>query len=306
MNGWARMPTWRTAGVWRTLLAWRGVAVWRSVVACALHLPLAVAYSIVVLVLFVASIALMPLFLLGAPLLALTLRLMRSLATAERTRCQVLMATAVEAPTRSPKGLWRGLREDLRAARTWREMAYFRVALPVLGLVGYALSFSLPGLAVAGVVAPFLTAPRQPVLPVLPYVGWWWLLLGLVLLAFAGQVVRLCGHGWALVVRGLLARGVEDNLVERIETLTESRDALAAAAEAERARIERDLHDGAQQRLVALAINLGLARTKLDSDQDAVGHYVEQAHEEAKAALDLLPADTDHRRVLAVLRYLRS
>ncbi|CAO5244518.1 hypothetical protein FAGKG844_350067 [Frankia sp. AgKG'84/4] len=48
-------------------------------------------------------------------------------------------------------------------------------------------------------------------------------------------------------------------MARRVEDLTESRAGLVDAADAERRRIERDLHDGAQQRLVSLAVNLGLA-----------------------------------------------
>jgi signal transduction histidine kinase len=54
---------------------------------------------------------------------------------------------------------------------------------------------------------------------------------------------------------------------------------------AERRRIERDLHDGAQQRLTALAIDLGRARAKLDTDPAGARDLVEHAHEEAKEAL---------------------
>jgi signal transduction histidine kinase len=57
------------------------------------------------------------------------------------------------------------------------------------------------------------------------------------------------------------------------------------AAEAERRRIERDLHDGAQQRLVALAMELGRAKAKFADDVDAAAALVDQAHTEAKAAL---------------------
>ena len=57
------------------------------------------------------------------------------------------------------------------------------------------------------------------------------------------------------------------------------------AAEAERRRIERDLHDGAQQRLVALAMELGRAKAKFADDPDAARVLVDQAHAQAKEAL---------------------
>jgi signal transduction histidine kinase len=56
------------------------------------------------------------------------------------------------------------------------------------------------------------------------------------------------------------------------------------AADAERRRLERDLHDGTQQRLVSLAINLGMARAQAETAQDAK-QAIAEAHEEAKAAL---------------------
>jgi signal transduction histidine kinase len=74
-------------------------------------------------------------------------------------------------------------------------------------------------------------------------------------------------------------------LEERVEALTESRARGMDAAALERRRIERDLHDGAQQRLVALALGLGMARGKLEGDPAAARELVAEAHEEAKRAL---------------------
>ena len=71
----------------------------------------------------------------------------------------------------------------------------------------------------------------------------------------------------------------------RVTELEISREKVVDAAEAERRRIERDLHDGAQQRLVALAMELGRAKAKFADDVDAAKDLVDQAHAEAKAAL---------------------
>jgi signal transduction histidine kinase len=67
--------------------------------------------------------------------------------------------------------------------------------------------------------------------------------------------------------------------------LTASRSRAVQAALAERRRIERDLHDGAQQRLVSLAMELGMAKEKLAEDPEAARKLVEEAHGEAKLAL---------------------
>jgi signal transduction histidine kinase len=71
-----------------------------------------------------------------------------------------------------------------------------------------------------------------------------------------------------------------------VTELEESRDASVSASAAELRRIERDLHDGAQQRLVSLAMNLGMAKERLDAvDDPRARELVGQAHEEAKQAI---------------------
>jgi signal transduction histidine kinase len=88
------------------------------------------------------------------------------------------------------------------------------------------------------------------------------------------------------MARSLLGPSAETVHAAQVASLRSSRTAAVDSAEAERRRIERDLHDGAQQRLVALAANLGSAREKLDHDQIDEGRtMVAVAHEEAKSAL---------------------
>ena len=70
-----------------------------------------------------------------------------------------------------------------------------------------------------------------------------------------------------------------------MESLARSRAGLVAAADAERRRIERDLHDGAQQRLVSLAMNLGMARERFESEPEPVRQAIAAAHDEAVLAL---------------------
>ena len=85
--------------------------------------------------------------------------------------------------------------------------------------------------------------------------------------------------------RALLGPSRRARLAERVEELTESRSRMLAATLAERRRIERDLHDGAQQRLVSLAMGLGIAREKMASDPVVARKLVEEAHGEAKRVL---------------------
>jgi signal transduction histidine kinase len=107
----------------------------------------------------------------------------------------------------------------------------------------------------------------------------------------------------------LLGPGRAEVLTQRVEALARSRTDLMAAADAERRRIERDLHDGAQQRLVSLALQLGLAREKLTDLPDEARQVIADAHDEATQALTELrelvrglhPAVLDNRGLDAAL-----
>jgi signal transduction histidine kinase len=74
-------------------------------------------------------------------------------------------------------------------------------------------------------------------------------------------------------------------LRERVDTLRGAQQRIIDAADAERRRIERDLHDGAQQRLVAVAVTLGLAEAQLASDPSQAARLIAQAREEAQLAV---------------------
>jgi signal transduction histidine kinase len=83
----------------------------------------------------------------------------------------------------------------------------------------------------------------------------------------------------------LLGPGPRESLAQRVESLARSRADMVAAADAERRRIERDLHDGAQQRLVSLAMNLGMARERFEAEPEPVRQALAAAHDEAVLAL---------------------
>ncbi|MEV8623926.1 histidine kinase [Streptomyces sp. NPDC051079] len=86
----------------------------------------------------------------------------------------------------------------------------------------------------------------------------------------------------------LLGPDASEDLAQRVADLTESRAGAVDAADAERRRIERDLHDGAQQRLVALALNLGIAKATLKDLPPEARAVIEAAHQEAKDAIEEL------------------
>ena len=89
-------------------------------------------------------------------------------------------------------------------------------------------------------------------------------------------------HG--AVARTLLSASPDPVMTARVAALQDSRARIIAAADAERRRLERDLHDGAQQRLVALSMQLGLAKRRLAKGED-VGDLVATADAELRAAI---------------------
>ncbi|MEV0827629.1 sensor histidine kinase [Nonomuraea rubra] len=171
---------------------------------------------------------------------------------------------------------------------TWRQIGYHLLS-PVVGVAGAALVAFAWGGAVVGLLA-FLPPKLQK--PPLEFVidlrdnrvMGTYMLVGLALLVLAPLLARGMAALDLSVARTLLGPS-RTELGQRIETLTESRAGVIDAADAERRRIERDLHDGAQQRLVSLAMNLGLARATLTDLPEPAREAIEQAHEEAKQAL---------------------
>ncbi len=111
---------------------------------------------------------------------------------------------------------------------------------------------------------------------------------GLVLLVVAHIVSGFLTEARVALARALLTPSESDRLRARVSTLQDSRARVVDAADAERRRIERDLHDGAQQHLVAIAMNLGRAKTKMDSDPEGAKELVTEAHDAAKESITAL------------------
>jgi signal transduction histidine kinase len=114
----------------------------------------------------------------------------------------------------------------------------------------------------------------------------WIVLLCAILVYLSPWIVSAAVRMDTRVAADLLGPSRAEKLAQRVAKLTESRAGAVDAADVERRRIERDLHDGAQQRLVSLAMNLGLARATLaDELSEPARQALREAHEEAKEAL---------------------
>lgn len=172
-----------------------------------------------------------------------------------------------------------------RWGAVWRQLCYHVLAGPAIGLGSLlALAMAPAGLAAWGSGAALAAAP-----PV-GSVKWGWNvtalgLAGMVALLAAPWLIGVAARLDIRAATALLGPSRATALAHRVEALTESRAGVVDAADAERRRIERDLHDGAQQRLVSLAMNLGIARESLTGLPDDARRVIEDAHQEAKAAL---------------------
>ncbi|HEY8987116.1 MAG TPA: sensor domain-containing protein [Streptomyces sp.] len=191
----------------------------------------------------------------GLPLIAVGLMGSRAMGRFERARARVLLGVRVEEPSKVPWRRGRGFLPVLWTALKdpvgWRTVLY-----DVIRLLWGILTFTVV------LVSLFVAWPA------LPYVA----------------------RGFANVdramVRALLSPS--DELERRIAELESDRGVVVDTAAADLRRIERDLHDGAQARLVNLAMGLGLAKEKLLEDPDTAAEMVAEAHGEVKLALQEL------------------
>src|SRR5271157_4214628 len=222
----------------------------------------------------------------GLPLLGLILRFADWFAVAERARIGLMLGARIPVwPAGSRAGYrwyvvprWRTLTQ--RA--TWGEIGYALLRLPV-SAVALTLSVSAWSAALVLLTLPLYNkylpsggaAFGDTVLKGTPTMTAS-VVVGLIVLLIAPQVTRGFGLMDAKLSRWLL--GPPSDLAAQVTELEISRERVVGAAEAERRRIERDLHDGAQQRLVALAMELGRAKAKFADDPDAARVLVDQAH----------------------------
>jgi signal transduction histidine kinase len=195
----------------------------------------------------------------------------------ERWRLRLVDLDPAPDPHRRPDrpGLRAWLFTRLREQATWRELGYVVVCALALWWIDAGMLAVTVGMPIGLLLAPVFTSDPAAMV-ILP-------LAGLLLLPVAAYPLTAWASARAALTRAILApRDAE--LDERLVEVTASRARLVDAFELERRRIERDLHDGAQQRLVALSMSLGLARLDLPPDSPAA-RQVSAAHEQAKQAL---------------------
>jgi len=184
----------------------------------------------------------------------------------------------------------------VRSPATWRQVGYHALAAPALAAAALvAVGAWLSGVFFTLVYAYAWALPQgnffragqgdSPLAHVLRIPWDVYLTAGGILLLLAAPWLTAAVAALdARAAGALLGPSRAEELEHRVEHLTQTRTGVVDAADAERRRLERDLHDGTQQRLVSLAIRLGMARAE-PGDEAQARQVIAEAHEEAKAAL---------------------
>jgi signal transduction histidine kinase len=225
----------------------------------------------------------------GVPILIALIEANRGFATLERRRAGWLLHAPIPSMylPQHRRGMLGFLHTKVGDTAVWKDFLWLGLLLPVLGLAAFvvtvsfwatslgmiflpAWSWSIPG----GVEYGLLTVDTiHEAFAVVP--------LGLVLLALTVPLTRAMAYGLGSLARALLAPSERRRVAELERTRAGAVDAQASELQ----RIERDLHDGAQARLVALAMDLGMAQEKMVTDPEGAQALITGAHSEAKKAI---------------------
>ncbi|TDD89126.1 sensor histidine kinase [Actinomadura darangshiensis] len=289
-------------GSWHPLAMLKSSLTWRS----ALYLGVSMAFGLgwfVVLVVGLALSAGLLIIWVGLPLLVLLMIAWRFGAMLERQLVRAAFGVRVPNPYRTPpqgRNPFARLKGMAGDPATWKDLGYLAVFFPVT-LVEFVVSVTAWGAAGSLVFLPAVVAVNGGAEVNAGYVSYWAgnpvealpiSLIGLVFAVIAMYVTRAMaiGHSaWAALMLGPSPAQTENAaLRKRTEHLQASRARGVDAAEFERRRIERDLHDGAQQRLLAVAMDIGRARAKLNDDPEGARALIEQAHSGTKEAISEL------------------
>ncbi|MFJ8749677.1 sensor histidine kinase [Streptomyces sp. NPDC102441] len=274
---------------------------WRELAYLFLSLPISVVLFSFAITMVSMGLGLLITFL-GIPVLAAGLVMCRGFGVVERGRARGLLRLdiAEPAPARGKGGLMSWVGAVLKSGVSWRHLLYALLHMPwavfafsvavAFWAYGWA-AFTYPlwrwvfpayagidGIQLYGdqthqfyLDSPFELAVTSA--------------FGLALVLVTPWIIRGLASVDRAMVLGLLS---PSRLATRVSELESDRGVVVDTAAADLRRIERDLHDGAQARLVALAMDLGLAKEKLDHDPEAAARMVDEAHGEVKVALQEL------------------
>jgi len=248
---------------------------WRSVFSLVVSLVTGAVFFVVLILALLVSGALSWIVGLGMLVLSFTLRLAARMAGLDRRRVRRFAGVPVDpAPLPEPAA-------DLsfrQRQKAWAQSPAVRrlVLYQLLRLPVTAASLTALGFTVAGVFAVFNRGETS------------YIRFALTLVCFFGWplVARLGAAVDVSLVRWLLGTSRSGQLSAEVQRLGEARTLAVESAETERRRIERDLHDGLQPKLVSLALEIGLAKARFERDPEAARSLIHRAHDEAKTAIE--------------------
>ena len=231
--------------------------------------------------------------LIGIPVLIFTVYAWRRLASVERRVIGSLTGIEIPNPYRpEPPGAswWDKLKARLADPATWKDLVFLLLQLP-LGIVSFVVAACVLGCSFAILLAPawywsvpdgidaglFQIDTLVEAIAMVPF--------GAVLVFLAIPALGALGRLYGELASLLLGSNADPQLTAEVSDLRDARSRIIAAADAERRRIERDLHDGAQQRLVALALTLRMAEKRAEEGDPEARTLMRQASEEAGLAL---------------------
>jgi signal transduction histidine kinase len=266
----------------RVVGGWTAAGTWRATANLGISLVLGGLFAYAIALALLLTLATAWILGLGTMVRAGALWFAVQLARVDRRRIEWLSGVRIEPPAlpraEAGAGLVARQRAWTRSPWLWRLVWYQPLRLLMVG----ALAFGAVVWWWAAIICFVLAA--QPPRPVY-LIGW---PLGPVSLTPTETAVLVLTGMAALadaaLGRWLLGPSRASQLSTEVARLSQARSLAVASAEAERRRIERDLHDGLQPQLVNLALDLGLARNRLRSDPGAAQSIIDRAHEEAKRA----------------------
>ncbi len=282
---------------WFGPLAERGpwIAVWYLAVgvlwALVMFVAMAVAMSIAFGLVFVVV---------GLLLVVPTFALVDAMTTVERHRADWIGRSIAPRSHRVATGGWgRSTTTTLADPERWRQAGFVVVFLLVAPLL-FAVAVAPWTVIVVVIVGALSDLGGADLLDVL---------VAVVLLGIAPRLTLAIARTNATFVAWFLGPDPTVELVGRVEELAAQRDDILEAVAAERRRIERNLHDGVQQQLVALGIDIGRAQVKLVEDPHEAAELLEAAKHTLRAAIGemrvigrgLHPAVLDDRGLDAAL-----
>jgi signal transduction histidine kinase len=262
--------------------------------------------------------------LIGIPILIASVYAWGWLAEIERRTIGALTGNHIASPYRPlpDHGWWERLRARLADPATWKDLTFLFLQFP-FGLLSFIIAVAVLSVGLSGLTLPlwYWAVPDGADWTLFQLIDVDTLpealaasLVGVLVLWIGIPALGALGRFYGAYAELLLGSNEDPAVTAAMTDLRDARSRIIEAADAERRRIERDLHDGAQQRLVALSLNLRMAEKRAAEGDPAAAELVRSAGEEAGLALKELrdlargihPAILTNRGLAAALEDLAT